>query len=45
MDQRNNISNGIKSRKVFKMLNIAFGESTVNKTGVCKWYKHFQEGC
>lgn len=26
------------------MLNIAVGESFMNKTGIYKWYKRFQEG-
>jgi len=36
--------NGIKCSTVLEMLNVAFGEFSMNKTSVYKWYKRFQEG-
>lgn len=36
--------NGIKCSTVLEMLNVAFGEYSMNKTCVYKWYKRFQEG-
>lgn len=29
---------------VLEMLNVAFGESSMNKTNIYKWHTHFQEG-
>jgi len=36
--------NGIKYSEVLKMLNVAFGESTVSQRRVYEWYKRFKDG-
>jgi len=38
------VKNGIKCSKTLEMLTVAYGESTLCKKKVYKWYKLFQEG-
>ncbi|XP_029160318.1 protein GVQW3-like [Nylanderia fulva] len=38
------VKNGIKCSKTLEMLTVAYGESTLSKKNVYKWYKLFQEG-
>ncbi|KYN41646.1 hypothetical protein ALC56_03947 [Trachymyrmex septentrionalis] len=38
------VKNGIKCSKTLEMLTVAYGESTLKKKNVYKWYKLFQEG-
>ena len=38
------VRNGIKCCTTLEMLNVAFGECSMNKSSVYKWYKRFQEG-
>ncbi|KYN30749.1 hypothetical protein ALC56_14951 [Trachymyrmex septentrionalis] len=38
------VKNGIKCSKTLEMLTVAYGESTLSKKSVYKWYKLFQEG-
>ena len=48
MDQRNSIKfcvkNEIKCARIFEMLTVAFGESTMSRTQVQLWYNRFKEG-
>ena len=48
MDPRNCIKfcikNQIKCQRIFEMLTMAFGESTMNRTQVQFWYNRFKEG-
>ena len=36
------VENGIQCSKALEMLTIAYGESTLSKKNVYKWYKLFQ---
>jgi len=38
------VKNGIKCSKTLEMLTVTYGESTLSKKNVYKWYKLFQEG-
>ena len=48
MDQENCImlcvKNVIKFARTFEILNVAFGESTINRIQVQFWYNRFMEG-
>ena len=38
------VANKKSSQETFEMLNTAFGNNTLNKTALYKWYSKFEQG-